>query len=161
VIFEPEKITYFSTYSPPTLIHLCHRFTSASLWISIALSPLALKNARTTLLFDSTLLKHSRHFDYWNQPRNISMLVCYRNCHETGLCCYLMIYIWNLLRPLQLFYFQLWPIYWLSLIWIRLTDRKLNLSEEDYAGSYWTNCYLQYEAVEKLWYLPVRESEHQ
>jgi hypothetical protein len=29
VIFEPEN-TYFSTYPPPTLIHLSHRFTSAS-----------------------------------------------------------------------------------------------------------------------------------
>jgi hypothetical protein len=28
--------------------------------------------------------------------------------------CFLMIHIENLLRPLQLFYFHLWPVYWLS-----------------------------------------------
>jgi hypothetical protein len=30
VTFEPEKDIYFSTYPPPTLIHLSHRFISAS-----------------------------------------------------------------------------------------------------------------------------------
>jgi hypothetical protein len=29
VIFEPGKNIYFSTYPPPTLIHMAHRFTSA------------------------------------------------------------------------------------------------------------------------------------
>jgi hypothetical protein len=67
-----------------------------------------------TLLFGSILLKHRRHFDYWNQPLN--MRVCYLDCHETGLCCYLVIHIEILLRPLQLFYCHLWPIYWLSLV---------------------------------------------
>jgi hypothetical protein len=33
------------------------------------------------------------------------MSVCYLDCHEAGLCCYLVIQIGNLLRPLQLFYF--------------------------------------------------------
>jgi hypothetical protein len=33
----------------------------------------------------------------------------------TGLCCYIVIHIENLLRQLQLFYFYLWPVYWLSL----------------------------------------------
>jgi hypothetical protein len=37
-------------------------------------------------------------------------------CHEAGLCCYLMIHIENLLHPLQLFYFHLWPVYWLSIV---------------------------------------------
>jgi hypothetical protein len=41
--------------------------------------------------------------------------VCYLDCNEAGLC-YLMIHIENLLRPLQLFHFHLWPIYWLSLV---------------------------------------------
>jgi hypothetical protein len=36
--------------------------------------------------------------------------------HKAGLCCYLVIHIGNLLHPLELFYFQLWPIYWLSLV---------------------------------------------
>jgi hypothetical protein len=44
------------------------------------------------------------------------MTVCYLDCHEAGLCCYLVIHIENLLRPLQLFYFHLCPIYWLSVV---------------------------------------------
>jgi hypothetical protein len=43
------------------------------------------------------------------------MRVCCLDCYEAGLCCYLVIHIVNLLRPLQLFYFHLWSIYWLSL----------------------------------------------
>jgi hypothetical protein len=46
-----------------------------------------------TLLLDSTLRKHCRHFDYWNQPLNMCMRVCYLDCHEAGLCCYLVIHI--------------------------------------------------------------------
>jgi hypothetical protein len=42
-----------------------------------------------TLLFSSTLLKHSHHFDYQNQPLNKWMLVCYLDCREAGLCYYL------------------------------------------------------------------------
>jgi hypothetical protein len=41
------------------------------------------------------------------------MRVCYLDWHEAGLCCYLVIHIEN---PLQLFYFYLCPIYWLSLV---------------------------------------------
>jgi hypothetical protein len=63
-----------------------------------------------TQLFDSIFLKHGRHFDNWNQPLNMRMRVCYLYCHETGLCCYLLIHIENLLQP---FCFHLWPIYWL------------------------------------------------
>jgi hypothetical protein len=69
-----------------------------------------------TLLFGRILLKHSRHFDYWNQPLNMRMRVCYLDCHEAGLCCYLVLPIETLLRPLQLFYCHLWPIYWLCLV---------------------------------------------
>jgi uncharacterized membrane protein len=29
------------------------------------------------LLLGSTLLKHGRHFDYWNLPMNMRMYVCY------------------------------------------------------------------------------------
>jgi hypothetical protein len=43
------------------------------------------------------------------------MRVWYLCCHETRLCCYLVIHIENLLRPLQLFYFHSSRIYWLSL----------------------------------------------
>jgi hypothetical protein len=70
-----------------------------------------------TLLFGSILLKHGRRFDYWNQPLNMRIRFCYLDCHKTGLCCYLVIHIENLLHPLQLFYFHLLPIYWLSLVW--------------------------------------------
>jgi hypothetical protein len=31
------------------------------------------------------------------------MRACYLDCHEAGLCCYLVMHIENLLRPLQLF----------------------------------------------------------
>jgi hypothetical protein len=68
------------------------------------------------LPFDSTLLKHCRYFDYWNQPLIMRMRVYYLDCYEAGLCCYLVIHTENLLHQLQLFYFHLWPIYWLSLV---------------------------------------------
>jgi hypothetical protein len=47
------------------------------------------------------------------------MRVCYLDCHDAGLCCYLVVHIENPLRPLQLFYFCLWLIYWLYpvLLW--------------------------------------------
>jgi hypothetical protein len=31
---------------------------------------------------------HGHHFDYWNEPFNMSMHGCYLDCHEAGLCCY-------------------------------------------------------------------------
>jgi hypothetical protein len=75
------------------------------------------KTHNRMLLFGSTpLLKHSRHFDYWNQPLNMGMRVCYLDFHVTGLCHYLVIQIENLLHSLPLFYFHLWPIYWRSLV---------------------------------------------
>jgi hypothetical protein len=33
------------------------------------------------------------------------MRICYLDCHEAGLGCYLLIHVENLLRPLHLFYF--------------------------------------------------------
>jgi hypothetical protein len=61
-------------------------------------------------------------FDYWNQPLNMRMQICYLDCHEGGLCSFLMIHIEDLLLPLQLLYFHLWPIYWLSLpVWRKLS----------------------------------------
>jgi hypothetical protein len=88
-----------------------------SLRISVALSPFAHRKKRNRmLLFGSTILKHGRHFDYWNQPVKMSMLVWYLACHEAGLWCYLVIHIETLLHPLQLFYFYLCPVYWLSLV---------------------------------------------
>jgi hypothetical protein len=77
----------------------------------------------------------------------MNMRVCYLDCHEAGLCCYLVIHIENLLRPLQLFYFHLWPIYWLSLLWryphgyfsFTNTDKFWNKLPE---VSYWHERYL-------------------
>jgi hypothetical protein len=74
---------------------------------------LPIKTHNRTLLFGSILLKPSSHFDCWNQPPNMLMRVWHLYCHEAGLCCYLVIHIENLLHPLHLFYFHLWPIYWL------------------------------------------------
>jgi hypothetical protein len=74
------------------------------------------KTHNLTLFFGSKLLKHCRHVDYRFQPLTMSMRVCYLDCYEAGLCCYLVMHIENLLRPLQLFFFHLWHIYWLSLV---------------------------------------------
>jgi hypothetical protein len=68
------------------------------------------------LFFGIILLNHCHHFDYWNQPLNMCMHIFYLDCHEAGLCCYIVIHTENLLCPLLLFYFHLWHIYWLSLI---------------------------------------------
>jgi hypothetical protein len=77
---------------------------------------LPIKSHNRTLLLGITLLKHGLHFNYSNQHLNVRMRLCYLNCHEVGLCCYLVIHIENLLHPFQLFYFHLCPIYWLSLV---------------------------------------------
>jgi hypothetical protein len=80
----------------------------------------------TILCIESTF-KHRRHFDYWNKPLNMRKRVCYLDCNEAGLCCYLVIHIENRLRPLQLFYFLLWPIYWLSFVRPRTSSSVVNL----------------------------------
>jgi hypothetical protein len=49
------------------------------------------KTHNITLLFGYTLLMHGHHFDYWNQPLNMRICVCYLDCHEAGLWCYLVI----------------------------------------------------------------------
>jgi hypothetical protein len=51
------------------------------------------KTQNRTLLFSSILLQHGHHLDYWNQPLNMCMRVCYLDCHEAGLCFYLVILI--------------------------------------------------------------------
>jgi hypothetical protein len=76
------------------------------------------KTHSRTLFFGSILFKHVHPFDYWNQTQYMRMRVCHLACHEARLCCCLVIHIENLLRPLQLFYFHLWPIYWPSFIYI-------------------------------------------
>jgi hypothetical protein len=74
------------------------------------------KTHNRTFLLGSTLHKQGRNFDYWNQPLTMRIHVCYLDFYEAVLCCHLVIHVENQLRPLQLFYFQLWPIYWLLLV---------------------------------------------
>jgi hypothetical protein len=74
------------------------------------------KNTQHIHIFGSINLKHGRHFDYWNQPLNMCIQVCYVDYHEAGLCCHLVIHTGNLVHILQLFYFHLWPIYWFFLV---------------------------------------------
>jgi hypothetical protein len=95
------------------------------------------KKHNRMLLLGSILLKHSHHFDYWNQPLNMLMRVCYLDCHEVGLSCYLVIHIENILCPLQLFYFHLWSFYWLSLE-LSSRNRRFCMCSQFYLGS----CYL-------------------
>jgi hypothetical protein len=75
------------------------------------------KTHNRTLLLGSIHLKHGRPLDDWNQPMNMHMHVCCLDSHKAGLCCYLVIHIKNLLRSLQLFYFHLCSIYWISLVY--------------------------------------------
>jgi hypothetical protein len=117
-------LTVVSAISAPPFQHLrhqrnvCHQGGTALrdkhfppqtrntyLSISFALSPFAHKKSTS-----------ERHFDYWNQALNMGMRVFCLACHEAGLCCFLVTQIENLLRPLQLFDFHLWPVYWLSLV---------------------------------------------
>jgi hypothetical protein len=67
-----------------------------------------------TLILSSTPFKQGRLFYYWNQPLNMRILICYLDCNEAALFCYLLVHIGNLLYQLHLFSFYLWPIYWLS-----------------------------------------------
>jgi hypothetical protein len=69
------------------------------------------KTHNRTLLLGSTLLKHGRHFDYWNQPLYMRIHVCYLDCHEAGLCCYLMIQI----KTITSITAVLFPFYFLTL----------------------------------------------
>jgi hypothetical protein len=88
------------------------------------------------LLSGGTLLKHSHHFDQWNQFLNMLMRVCYLECHEAGLCCYLLILIENLLSPLQLLYLHLWPIYLLSLV-IETSHEDIRISVHTLSITCW------------------------
>jgi hypothetical protein len=169
VIFEPgRKNIYFPTYPPPTAIqehrnlqhrslltvvsatsnppfqplrhqrNVCHSVVNCFTWQTLPtvkrkyffINILCIesfcpsKTHNRTLLFDSILLKHRRHL----------------GCHEAGLCCYLVIHIENLLRTLQLFYFYLWPIYWLSLAllqrftcsdWGKAVKASVRISQHD------------------------------
>jgi hypothetical protein len=49
VIFEPVKNIYFSTYPPPTSIHLSHHFTSASKSVALKSFDCCLSHFRTSI----------------------------------------------------------------------------------------------------------------
>jgi hypothetical protein len=51
------------------------------------------KRTKKTLIFGSILLKQGRHFDYWTQPLNICMCVCYLDFSWS----------WNVLLPSDLY----------------------------------------------------------
>jgi hypothetical protein len=88
--------------------HLPPQTGNISLCLSFALSLFCPQTK--TLLFDSVLLKHGHHLDNWNQALNMRMRVCYLDCREAWLCCYLVTHTENLLLPLQLFYLLTLPL---------------------------------------------------
>jgi hypothetical protein len=73
------------------------------------------KNAQQNSFFGSIRPKHGRHFDYWNQPLNMHMRVCY-----------LLSWSWTVLLPndthikrftsITAVYLHLWPVYCLTLV---------------------------------------------
>jgi hypothetical protein len=75
----------------------------------------------------------------------MGMRVCYLDWHEAGLCCYLVIHIGNTLHPLQLFYFHLWPVYWLSLV-----HRRLSVNNDNKNKGKETSLYLKREVGQCL-----------
>jgi hypothetical protein len=105
---EPLYVTYTSHHKEETFYYEYPLY-----WVI-----LHTKNGQQNAALRSILLKDGRHFDYWNQPLNIHIRVCYLDCHESELCYYLVIHVERLLRLLQLFAFHLWPIYWISLLFI-------------------------------------------
>jgi hypothetical protein len=142
-----EKNIYISTYPPPTLIHLSHRFTSASkpaaqksfdcclshfrTWSAIIcdfrtswgeiLDPAVNRFKRQTLstvnrkhffmnilcieyfhphkthnrtlLFRSILSQARSPFWLWKPASVYAHALCYLDCHEAVLCCYLVLHI--------------------------------------------------------------------
>jgi hypothetical protein len=85
------------------------------LWMSFSIVSFCPQRTHNrTQPLGSAVLRHGRHFDYWNQPLNMHMRICYLDCHEAAMCWYLVVHMGNLLHPLQLSYFYLWPFYWPS-----------------------------------------------
>jgi hypothetical protein len=76
--------------------------------MSSAVSPFAHKK-RATELSSSVVIPQA----FWLQKRASEHA---RARLLPRLCCYLVIHIEKRLRILQLFYFHLWPIYWLTLV---------------------------------------------
>jgi hypothetical protein len=111
--FKPFYATNTSHRKQETFVYECPLH-----WVLLPIN-----THKIMLLLVSTFPKHGRHFDYWNQLLNMRMRVCYLDCHEAGLCCYVVIHLENLLHPLQMFYFHLWTIYWFSLVKLSIEFR--------------------------------------
>jgi hypothetical protein len=79
---EPLYATNTSHRKEQTFLYKC-----ALHWVL-----LPTKTHNRTLLFDSILHKHGRHFDYWNQHLNMSMRLCYLDCQGAGMCFYLVVH---------------------------------------------------------------------
>jgi hypothetical protein len=74
--FLDPLLNYFTRQTLPT-VNRKHFINK--IWIkSFCLQ----KTHNRTVLFDSTL-KHGHHLNYWNQPLNMCMRVCYLGCHDT------------------------------------------------------------------------------
>jgi hypothetical protein len=115
----PPRLNRYTRQTLPT-VNRKHFFKNILCIESFCLQ----KMHNRTLLFGSKAFKHGRHFEYWNKLMNMRMRVFYLDYHVAELCCYLVIQIENLLRPLQLFYFHLRLIYWLPRIKINLSLQK-------------------------------------
>jgi hypothetical protein len=63
----------------------------------LCMKSFAHKKHNRTLLFGRIRLKHGLHFAYRNQPLYLRMRVCYLDCHEAGLYCYLVIHVEHLI----------------------------------------------------------------
>jgi hypothetical protein len=84
--FDPV-VNRFTRQTLPTLSRKYFFYEYPLHWVL-----LSTKMYNRTLLFCKTLLKHGRHFDYWNQPQNMRIRVCYLDYHGARLCCYLVIH---------------------------------------------------------------------
>jgi hypothetical protein len=139
-----KRFSRYSTQLWTTLRdkHFPPQTGNISLWISFALSHFSHRETHNrTPLFSTTLLKRGRHFDYWNQPLNMCMRAYYLGGNAAGLCSYLAIHIETLLHPLQLFYFQLWPIYWLSFIF---SEQSLEVQRSSW---HFVTCFWYWEGL--------------
>jgi hypothetical protein len=100
------------------------------------------RNISSWIIFcieSSVVLKQGRQFDYWNEPLNMRICVCYLDCHEAGLCCYLVVHVEKLLRPLQLSYFHFPRNIIESLFhWMRIVLWNVFALDSDY--KFWEPC---------------------
>jgi hypothetical protein len=113
------------------IVHRKHFF------INILCIDVIRKTLNRTLLFGS-ILKHGRHFDYWNRHLNLHMRLYYLDC-QAGLCCYLVMHIETDYVYYNCFASITWPMYWLSLI-LGVSSQKIALFIAVFTRArYWTS----------------------